>query len=210
MGALDLIASTINRRDDEPNKALAKEISRSKRKEWVKELVENLKNKDKNIQSDCIKVLYEIGLGGSAGLIAPYYKEFADLLSSKNNRLVWGAMIAIDTISLEKHHEIFSLLPQLMVTIEKGSVITIDCGVSILAKLSTFKQYTDVTFPLLMEQLKSCPIKQLSMYAEKSESSVNSRNSEQLIELLEERMQEIEKNSQKIRIGRIIKRIKNK
>lgn len=48
------------------------------------------------------------------------------------------------------------------------------------------------------------------MYAEKSESSVNSRNSEQLIELLEERMQEIEKNSQKIRIGRIIKRIKNK
>lgn len=151
MGALDLIASTINRRDDEPNKALAKEISRSKRKEWVKELVENLKNKDKNIQSDCIKVLYEIGLGGSAGLIAPYYKEFADLLSSKNNRLVWGAMIAIDTISLEKHHEIFSLLPQLMVTIEKGSVITIDCGVSILAKLSTFKQYTDVTFPLLME-----------------------------------------------------------
>ena len=208
MGALDLIASKINRRDDEPNKALAKEIILTKRKDWVKELVENLKNKDKNIQSDCIKVLYEIGLGGSADLIAPYYREFADLLASKNNRLIWGAMIAIDTISFEKHNEVFSLLPQLISTIEKGSVITIDCGVGILAKLSTFKQYSDVTFPLLMEQLKRCPVKQLPMYAEKTLIAANSCNTTQFVGLLEERLEEIEKDSQKTRIKKIIKRIR--
>jgi hypothetical protein len=209
MGVLELIASAINRRDDEPNKALAKEIILTQRKEWVNELVVNLKNKDKNIQSDCIKVLYEIGLGVSAELIAPYYKEFADLLSSKNNRLVWGAMIAIDTICLEKHKEVFSILPQLTSAIEKGSVITIDCGVGILAKFSTFKQYSDVTFPLLMNQLRRCPVKQLPMYAEKSEIAVNSANSEQFFELLEDRMREIEKDSQRTRINKIIKRIRN-
>jgi len=36
MGALDLISSSINRRDDEPNKALANEIIGTKRKEWLK------------------------------------------------------------------------------------------------------------------------------------------------------------------------------
>jgi hypothetical protein len=60
-----------------------------------------------------------------------------------------------------------------------------------------------------MEQLKRCPIKQLPMYAEKSAIAVNSGNKTQFIQLLEDRMQEIEKDSQKTRISRVIKQIRN-
>lgn len=39
MKAIDLIAASLNRRDDEANQALAVEIIQSKRNDWVKELV---------------------------------------------------------------------------------------------------------------------------------------------------------------------------
>ena len=73
-----------------PNIKLAEEIIRSKRHDWVKELVDNLNNKNKDIQSDCIKVLYEIGEHEAPEMNAPYAIDFVRLLESKNNRLVWG------------------------------------------------------------------------------------------------------------------------
>lgn len=49
MNVLDLLASSLHRGDDKPNQELADEIIKSNRADWVKELVENLNNKDKNI-----------------------------------------------------------------------------------------------------------------------------------------------------------------
>ncbi|NOU19271.1 MAG: hypothetical protein HOO91_17070 [Bacteroidales bacterium] len=208
MKALDLIATSLNRRDDEPNQALAVEIIRSKRNDWVKELVENLKNKDKNIQSDCIKALYEIGERGSADMIAPYYKEFGEILNSKNNRLIWGTMTALDTITLVNPKGIYDLLPLTISAIDKGSVITIDHGVGILAKLSSIDEYADNTFPLLIEQLKKCPAKQLPMYAEKSQFAISSKNQKQFIELIQSRIPEMDKDSQRVRLNKVLKKIK--
>jgi len=211
MKAIDLISSSLNRQDDEPNQQLANEIIRANRKDWVKELVDNLKNKDKNIQSDCVKVLYEIGERGSEEMIAPYYKEFSDLLKSKNNRLIWGAMIALDTIVLVNPKGIFELLSLIMSTIDKGSVITIDHGVGILAKLSSIKEYTDAAFPLLIEQLKKCPSKQLPMYAEKSIIAINTDNQKQFVDLINSRIPEMDRDSQKLRLNKVLKPIvKNK
>ncbi len=210
MQAIDLIATSLNRRDDKPNQELAVEIIRSTNKEWVKELVENLFNKDKNIQSDCLKVLYEIGERGSAELIAPYIKEFGEILKSKNNRLIWGTMIALDTITSVDPKGIFNLLSVIMPAIDKGSVITIDHGVGILAKLSGLKEYSETAFPLLMEQIKKCPIKQLPMYAEKSIVAINQEYRALFVDLLESRLQETERDSQKKRILKVIKIVKSR
>lgn len=116
-------------------------------------------------------------------------------------------MIALDAIALEKPKELFEMLPQIMSTIDKGSVITIDCGVSILAKLSSVNRYAETTFPLLIEQLTKCPIKQIPMYAEYAEKAISKSNKEQFIHLLELRLGEVERNSQKSRISKTIKRI---
>jgi len=166
-----------------------------------------LKNKDKNIQSDCIKVLYEIGLNGSGELISSYTNEFGALLKSNNNRLVWGAMIALNTISKNYPEKVFELLPQIISAIDQGSTITIDHGVGILAKLSSFNEYIDIVFPLLIEQLKRCPIKQLPLYAEKSVIAINPTNKNQFVEMLEARIAETDKNSQKSRIVKILKQL---
>ena len=113
---IDLLASTQGLRGDDSNIALAKEIASTENKEAIKELVDNLKNKDKNIQSDCIKTLYETGYLKPT-LIAGYYSEFLELLSSKNNRLVWGGMIALSTIAEIKPDEIFKSLDLIMKTV---------------------------------------------------------------------------------------------
>jgi len=209
MSVIKLLASSLDRRDDNPNQELAVKIIKSKKTDWVKELIDNLTNSDKNIQSDCIKVLYEIGERGAAELIAPYYKEFGKLLKSRNNRLVWGAMTALDTIAAINPQNVSQLLPEINEASDEGSVITVDHGVSILARLSSIPNYAKIAFPLLMKQLNRCPGKQLPMYAEKSVIAITSSNKKQFLSLLKERHSELENASQIKRIEKVIKKINN-
>ena len=204
MSVLNKLASSLDRRDEVPNRELAKEIIKKNDKKAIKELVENLSNKDKNIQSDCIKVLYEIGEQRSE-LIAEYYKEFTQLLENKNNRLVWGAMTAIDTITKYHPKEIYKTLPKLIDIAEKGSVITTDHLVNIMIQLIASKQ-TDV-FPLLMEQLRNCPTNQLPMYAERSLPVINEKNKAVFVKVLSSRLKEVEKESKKARIEKVLKKL---
>jgi hypothetical protein len=207
MKVLEMLATSLNQRSDVPNQQLAKEIIHTKKADWVKDLVISLNHKNKNIQSDCIKVLYEIGLQGAPELISPYCNEFLDLLKSKNNRLVWGAMTALLTITAINPECVFNRLPEITEAVDKGSVITIDGGVGILAQLSGIKKYSSTTFPLLIEQLKKCPIKQLGGYAEKALPHVLPENRKQLLEVLECRLPEVERDSQRKRIEKSIKKL---
>jgi len=206
--ATDLLASSLGRSDDNPNKELAKEIIRLKQYDWVKELVSNLTHKDKNIQSDSIKVLYEIGEHGAANMISPYCFEFGEMLTSKNNRMVWGSMTALDMIASVYPKGVHDLLPTIVRAIDKGSVITIDHGVGILAKLASIEQYADSAFPLMIEQLKRCPIKQFPMYIEKSEIAINDVNQNMFLNLIQSRLAEVENGSQKLRLNKVLKRWK--
>jgi len=98
MSTLDKIAFFQNRRDEVPNQLLAKELAETKNKQGIQEIVENLDNKNKNVRSDCLKVLYEIGYL-NPGLIADYGNDFLKPPKSKENRMVWGAMIGLATIA---------------------------------------------------------------------------------------------------------------
>ena len=166
-------------------------------------------NKDKNIQSDCIKVVYEIGAREPA-LIAPYYREFGKLLDSKNNRLVWGAMIALDSITEKKPKQIRSLLGKLLVVADSGSVITRDHVVRILVKLGAMKQYEHECAALLIEQLMSCPNNQFPMYADMSLAVVTDNNRKAFETVITRRLEGLEKESQRKRIAKVLKRITKK
>jgi hypothetical protein len=87
MSVISRLASALGRRDDVPNQELARELAETKVVEDIRELVVNLQNRDRKIQSDCIKVLYEIGYIASE-LIAEYAEDFLALLRNRNNRLV--------------------------------------------------------------------------------------------------------------------------
>ncbi len=206
MGVIDKLATSLNRRDETPNQELAQSIADHADKIAVKELVDNLINRDKNMQSDCIKVLYEIG-DRKPTLISNHVKEFLALLESKNNRLVWRAITALDTITLEDPETIYSGLPAIVRATNSGSVSARDHAVSILTKMITIRKYEKPAFRLLIEQLKTCPTNQLPMYAENAMRIVNNDNRKMFVNTLSSRVKSIEKLSKRRRVEHVIKKL---
>src|SRR4051812_34459547 len=142
MKIFEKLASSLGRRDEVPNQELAKEIAAGKDRHAVKELFEGLENKSRDIQNDCIKVIYEVG-NVDPKLIAGYHAQLLKLLYSKNNRLQWGAMHALNTIALENPGIIYKSLPQLADAAGKGTVITKDNFMWILIKLCSVPKYAE-------------------------------------------------------------------
>jgi hypothetical protein len=206
MSVIEKLATSLNRRDEKPNQELAKKIADKKDKIAVKELISLLNHKSKDIQFDCIKVLYEIG-GIQPSLIKEYAKTFVDLLENKNNRNIWGAMSALDSITLEDPKQVYSNLSKIMDAAEKGSVITKDHAVGILLKLCTLKQYAGNAFILFIELLQSCPTNQLPMYAENAVGIIHEKNKAVFIKTLKARLDEIEKETKRKRVEKVIKKI---
>lgn len=209
MSILPKLATSLDRKDELPNQALAKEIVKTKDKEAVQELIENLSSKQKGIPNDCIKVLYEIGEVNPA-LISVHSNEFITLLKSKNNRLQWGAMAALNHITSESPDVIFDSLSQIIDAMDRGSVITKDNGVNILIKLCALKQYHENCFPLLIEQLLGSATNQLPMYAERAIPIINDENKSLFIKTLEARIDDIEKDSKRKRVEKVIKKFTSK
>jgi hypothetical protein len=168
--------------------------------------VENLFNKDKNIQSDCIKVLYEIG-EQEPRLIAEHDKAFLELLESKNNRLVWGAVTALDCIAEINPKGIYKNLAKILKAGDTGSVITKDHCVGILIKLAAVKQYADDALELLLGELKTCPTNQLPMYAENAIPMISEKHKKNFVKVLTSRLKEIEKESKVKRVEKVIKKL---
>ncbi len=206
MTVINQLSSSLGHKGNDANIALAKKLAETENSDAIKELVENLKNKDKKIQADCIKTLYEVAYI-KPDLIASYYSEFLELLSNKNNRLVWGGMIALMTITDLKSKELFESLDLISDTVNQGSIITIDSGVEIYAKLNKYSEYQDKVENLLTDQLWKCPIKQLPKYMEKSIISITEWNKEIYKKIINERKPECEKDSQVKRLDKVLKQI---
>ena len=133
MSALDKLASRQGIKGDVPNQELARQLASDQDRQGIKEIVQGLCSANKAVQSDCIKVLYEIGYL-EPELIADYTGDFIRLLNSRNNRLVWGAMIALWTVARIQAADLFKAREQIKSAIDQGSVITMDAGIKALAE----------------------------------------------------------------------------
>lgn len=206
MGIIEQLASSQNRRDEVPNQELAAQIVKKQDEQAVEELVQLLNHKTKAIQNDVIKVLYEIG-GQNAALIQKHHTVFVELLESKNNRMQWGAMAALHAICEQFPSDVFPHLNAILSAAEKGSVITKDGAMGILVRLCREREYNSTAFPLLIEQLLKSATNQLPMYAESSAPIVTDETKQEFIQALESRMDEIEKESKRKRIEKVIRNL---
>jgi hypothetical protein len=207
MSIIDKLATSLNRRDELPNQELARQIAAEQDKPAVKELVDNLSNKNRNIQNDCIKVLYEIA-AIDPSLIARYAKVFISLLEHKNNRLQWGAMTAISGIATENPKAVYAALPEIIMAAERGTVITKDATVNILIRLCAVERYADDAFLLLNEQVLNSAVNQLPMYAERAMPIINDKNKKIFINTLTSRLADLDQESKRKRVEKVIQRLK--
>ena len=209
MSALQRIAYYQDRRDEVPNQELAKELAARKDRKGIQEIAANLWNENSQIQSDCLKVLYEIGYL-EPKLVAPYVDDFLKLLHSRNNRLVWGAMIALSTVADLKADAIYPHVEEIEQVMDQGSVITKDNGVRVLALVAAQKAaYSKEIFPYLLHHLETCRPKDVPQHAEKAAVAVNVRNKQQFIAVLEKRLVDLS-GAQAARVKKVIKEVEQR
>ena len=191
MSAIEKIASFQNRHDEVPNQELARELAQSQDRQGLQEIADGLKSKNKDVQADCLKVLYEVGYLRPE-LVAGYAQNFLDLLKSKNNRLVWGAMIALANIADVNPETVEGAVADIQHSMENGSVITVDNGVKILAILAAKSaERSKAIFPYLIKHLNTCRPKDIPQHAEKILLAVNADNKKEFIAVLEKRMEQM-------------------
>jgi hypothetical protein len=203
MSVLNRIAYLQNRRDEVPNQELARELAEQKDRAGIREIAENLWNRDKNIQADCVKVLYEIGYLDPS-LIADYADDYLKLLRSRNNRLVWGGMIALSTVADLKADVIHAHLDEILKAMHAGSVITVDNAVKTLALAASNEAYRPAIFPHLLEHLRTCRPKDVPQHSEKSLPAVDASNKAVFMAVLEKRVEDLSA-AQITRVRKVIK-----
>jgi hypothetical protein len=163
---LQLIAFYQNRRDEVANQELAHQLAANRDHAGISLIAASLRDENPAVRSDCIKVLYEVGYLNPV-LIAPFAADFLDLLQSRENRLVWGAMIALSTIASLEPQKIAERLDLVFDSIQNGSVITADAGVRVLAgAASTCGEIQTRILPFLLHELQCCRAKSLAMRLE--------------------------------------------
>ena len=170
----------------------------------IREIAENLWNDNNNVQSDCVKVLYEIGYLDPE-LVAGYVGDFLKLLKSKDNRLVWGGMLALSTIAGIKTEELYQHYEEITRVMEQGSVITRDNGVKILATIASRKdEYRERIFPYLLKHLETCRPKDVPQHTESTVGVVNAANNNEFIKVLDKRIADMT-GSQAARLKKVMK-----
>ncbi len=208
MGTTQLLASSLGRNDEQPNVALAEAIAKKGNTKAVSELIGVLTGKDKALRSDAIKVLYEIG-ERKPELIAAHLAVFVSLLSSKDNRMVWGSMCAVDAIADVRPKEVVAQLPAIMAAVDKGSVITRDHAIKAMVKIAADKKYAANVMPLLHEQLRTSPVNQLPMYAELIATVRSVPHAKDTTKILEKRLVDVPQPPKRKRIEKVLRQLKD-
>lgn len=204
MSVLSRLAGAQGRKDEEPNKELARDLVEKKDVGGIQEVVENLTNADRRVQTDCLSVLEQIGLlnpelieGCVAGILA--------LVFHKDNRIVWAAMIVLALVADRKPQEIFQRYEDLARVTEKGSVITKDNGIKTLARVAAAGGgYSSAIAPFLLEQLRTSRAKSVPQYAESIRVAVDADNQARYLAILNERFGELSAAQQR-RVKKVLK-----
>ena len=204
MSVLNQLAYFQNRRDEKPNQELAQKLVAAKDKKGIREIAENVWNENAAVQGNCVKVLSEIGLL-EPKLIAPYADTFLKLLTSQNNRLVWGAMEALATIATLQADDIFKHVALVEDAMANGSVITRDNGIKTLARVAAQKDvYRKKIFPFLLKHLETTRSQDIPQHSEQILAAVDNKNKGAFIRVLEQRLPDLS-TPRAARVKKVIK-----
>ncbi|MBL7828996.1 MAG: hypothetical protein JNJ57_20345 [Saprospiraceae bacterium] len=206
MEIIDQLACSLGINTETPNIELAVRIAEHGQSSDVDELVSLLRHKDKAISSDVIKVLYELGMR-KPEMIAPHTQVFIDLLAHKNNRLIWGAMTALDAISGANPEQIQVHLAKIIEAADKGSVITKDHAVGILVQLTNHPPYYSDAMALLLDLISPAAPNQFPTYCERAFQAAKPTDKQVLKTIILARLAEFDAGAKRTRLEKLLKKL---
>jgi hypothetical protein len=204
MSVLGKLASALERNDERPNVELAEALVAKPDRRAIAELADALSNGTVAQQNDAIKVLYEIG-ERKPELVAMHTDAFLALLGSKNNRNVWGAMSAIDTIAAVRAKDVAAHLKAILAAADKGSVIAKDKAMSILSKLALAGEQR--AMPALLDRLADAAPNQFPMYAELALLAVTPTHKARFRSILETGLKTIDQPAKRTRVEKVLRKL---
>lgn len=206
MAIVDQLASSLGHRDEAPNIALAEKLCASPDQKIVTELAAITESGTKPLRHDAIKVLYEIG-ERAPDLIAPHLETFVALLASKDNRMLWGALSAIDTLGKTCPERIMPHLNAILDAADRSSVIAKDKTMHLLATLNSNEKFAPIVEPVLLERLKHAAVNQFPMYAEFAAETISDTGRTELIAIIKTRQAAISYPAKKARLEKLLRKL---
>lgn len=205
MSMADRLAGALERRDEAPNVELAEELVAREDRAGIAEVVTLVRTGTNRQRNDGMKVLYEIG-ARRPDLVGGYCPVFLEALASSNNKQVWGAMAALDSVAEQRADTLVAELPRIMAAADKGSVIAKDRCTSILVKLAR-AGYAQKAVPLLVERLKNAAPNQFPAYAEETASVMTPEQKPGFLAVLTERIKSIAQKSKRDRVEQVLRKL---
>jgi len=185
------LATALDRSDEQPNIELAKKLSKqSNLSSEILELLGIVNNGTKAQSHDAIKVLYELA-ALRPEVFGDKFDYALDLLSTKDNRLLWGTLMLISATCAYNVAQTIAHLPQILVAADRGSVIAKDNAFAILLQLVAVEKHKGEIMPILCERLKSAAPNQLPMYAENAAATLTNGENAELVHVLFSRLDQI-------------------
>lgn len=205
MSVLGRLASALGRNDERPNVELAEALAASPDAGAVAELVAALDGKSA-VANDAIKVLYELG-ERRPELVALYAEEFIEKLGSRNNRMVWGALTAIDSVTAIRAEDVIVALDTILAAADAGSVIAKDRANAILVKLAA-DDHAEQVLPILISRLGDAAPNQFPTYAEEIATVIDAEHKARFIAVLEARLPAVDASAKRARVEKLLRRLR--
>lgn len=202
------LASALRHRNQQPNIDLALDLAQREDIAGVAELAALLTSGAKPLRHDAITTLYEVG-AQKPDLITPHIEVFLQLLSSRDNRMIWGTLYALDAICVTVPKVMMANLDAILDAADRSSVIAKDKTMSILARLNSLEKFSPVVAPVILQRLRNAAVNQFPMYAELTAATIASQDKAALVKILKTRREAISYPAKKNRIDKLLHKLEN-
>ncbi len=202
------LASSLKRRDQQPNIELAqeldKELSENPQSSPVTTLIEIAGTGKKAAQYDAIKTIYELGRINPSH-ITPFTEQIIALAQTNDSRVIWGVLQVLNILCDFEPVLLMSNLNLLLAATDRSSVIASDNMMAILAKLNAHEDFSPTITPILLQRLAHSAPNQFPTYAELASVTVPDNNKDQLLKIIDQRLNAIASKPKRSRLFKLKK-----
>ena len=166
MDLINHLSSVQGRRDQGPNRELARKIADNSDTESLTKLLDILtETTNVKIQQDILLTLAAL-CDNKPEMLVSKIRELWPFMMDKDNRSVFATMIIFSHLVKFQPDFFAHRLILIIETMDKGSVVTRDHGFKILLQLYEHDPYHTELPMLILEQIMLAPANQLGQYAE--------------------------------------------
>jgi hypothetical protein len=209
ISVVDQILATIDSPTEAPSSQIAQRIANAQDPVSLEGIFALLSHANKKVQRNAMRVIYKLSKM-DAVLLKPHLEALFDLLNSKQNRMVWSAMISIDSLTEVMPVQVYERLETILTVVNKGSVIVKDHTVGVLTQLAAHPQYHEEAMILLLDLSKDAPVNQFPTYCERIASTISPDFVEEFKLLILSRLEEMNTERKSIRLQSVLKKLGSK